>query len=192
MDFIPLIRMKNRKIYLKKEMNEVSLKEFLKMLEGKKKLYILDLDGIERDKPNLCTFQRLSSSVDLWVDFGPRDVGDVVDATMAGATDITLRKNLFPKLDISKIKEIAENNIHTNIDLYGDSTIKGFDGIVNFNSRSEIEKNFDYTEQLKRIGQEGKLYSYESELSNLSYWKYFGVSGLLIDIDKIEVFKNAV
>ena len=87
-----MIYIKSRKIRIGRNSDSMSLKDFLKLTEDKKKIYIFDMDGLEKDKPNLCTYQRLSSFVELWVDNGPRNIGDVVDSTMAGATDITLRK----------------------------------------------------------------------------------------------------
>jgi uncharacterized protein related to proFAR isomerase len=192
MDLIPLIHMKNRKIHLEKNGDPISLREFSQIVEENIKLYILDLDGIEKDKPNLCTYQRISSSHDLWVDFGPRDLGDVVDATMAGATDITLRKNLCPQLHITDIKEITENKIYANIDFTESISFENEDGLVNFNSREETERNYKYGSYLKRIGVNNKIYSYESELKNRSYWDHFNVKGLLVDLNKIKEFKNAV
>lgn len=192
MDLIPLIHMKNRKIHLEKTQSPVTMKEFLKKVEGETRIYIFDLDGIEKDKPNLCTYQRLSGSHELWVDFGPRNLGDVVDATMAGATDITLRKNLCPKLSVFEIKEITENKIYANIDFNEDLSIQDADGFVNFYSRQEIEASFKYGSLLKEMTPKSKIYSYETDLKNLPYWKYFGVVGLFVDLDKIKELKNAI
>lgn len=192
MDLIPLIYMKNRKIHLEKDGESISSKEFSNLIEDNSKIYILDLDGIEKDKPNLCTFQRFSSLYELWVDFGPRDLGDVVDATMSGVTDITLRKNLYPQLNIADIKEITENKVYTNIDFKDDITSEEADGLVNFNSREDTEKDFNYRSSLKKLGENNRIYSYESKLQNQTYWKYFEIDGLLVDLGKIKEFKNAI
>ena len=87
MEIIPLIRMEKRKI-----LDDALSDNVLEQIDEEQIIYILDMDGIEKDKPNLCIYQRLSKSHDLRIDNGPRNLGDVVDATMAGATDITLRK----------------------------------------------------------------------------------------------------
>jgi len=192
MDLIPLIRMKNRNIYPGQSQDPLSFEEFLKKIDEDTKIYILDLDGIEKDKPNLCTYQRLSSSHDLWVDNGPRNLGDIVDAVTAGATDITLRINLCQKLNISDIKEISEDKIYTNIDFTEDLSFYDTDGLVNFNTREEIETNFKYGEFFKKITIKNKIYSYESDLNNISYWKHFGVEGLLVDLNEFKEFKNAL
>jgi hypothetical protein len=190
MDLIPLIYMKNRKIHAEKTRSSVSLEEFLKQVDEEMKIYILDLDGIEKDKPNLCTYQRLSGAHDLWVDNGPRNLGDIVDATMAGATDITLRKNLCPNLYVSDIREIYENKIYANIDFAEDLSFYDADGLVNFNSREEIASNFKYSDLFKRTILKNKIYSYESDLKNRSYWECCGVEGLLVDVNKLKEFKN--
>ena len=192
MEIVPLIYVKNRKIHVEKTSSPVSLDGFLKQVDEEMKIYILDLDGIEKDKPNLCTYQRLSSSCDLWVDFGPRNLGDIVDATMAGATNITLRKNLWPQLFISDIKEITENKIYANIDFAEDLSFYDADGLVNFNSREEIERNFKYCDFFKRMTTKSKTYSYETDLKNRTYWERFSIEGLLVDINKLKEFKNAL
>jgi len=184
--------MKNRNIYPGQSQDPLSFKEFLKKIDEDTKIYILDLDGIEKDKPNLCTYQRLSSSHDLWVDNGPRNLGDIVDAVTAGATDITLRINLIHKLNISDIKEISEDKIYTNIDFTEDLSFFDTDGLVNFNTREEIETNFKYGEFFKKMILKSKIYSYESDLDNISYWKHFGIEGLLVDLNKLKEFKNAL
>lgn len=184
--------MKNRKIHLEKDGETVSFQEFSKIMEGKQKIYILDLDGIEEDKPNLCIYQKLVNFPEVWVDFGPRDIGDVVHATTAGATDMTIRRNLCPRLNLSEVKEITENKIYVNVGLNTDLSFENVDGIINFNSREETEKEYDYREFLKKTGLQSKIYSYESELKNRAYWEYFNVEGLLVDLNKIKEFEDAV
>jgi len=191
MELISLIYIKDRKI-IEKTQKPVPAKEFLKQVDEEKKLYIFDLDGIEKDKPNLCTYQRLSGSIDLWVDSGPRNLGDIVDATMAGATDITLRRDLCPQLHVSEIKEITENKIYENIDFVESLPLPDIDGLVNFNGRDEIENNFKYNDFLKKRGSIYNIYSHEWDLKNLSYWKYFNLKGLLVDLNKMKEFKNAL
>jgi len=192
MKFIPLIYMNDRKIYPGKTSDPISIIDFLKQAEKIKKIYILDLDGVEQDKPNLCTYQRLAGQIDFWVDSGPRDKGDVVDATMSGATDITLRKKLCPNLQVSEIKEISENKIYEKIDFNEEPPFNDIDGFVNFNRKEEIEGTFEYRDKLKKKSANNSIYSYENELKNLNYWKHFNVEGLLVDFNKVKEFKNAL
>jgi uncharacterized protein related to proFAR isomerase len=191
MEIIPLITLKKRKI-----MEDTSSGDVLKKIKDDSILYILDLDGIEKDNPNLCTFQRLSPLYELWVDFGPRDLGDVVDAFMAGATTITIRNRLCPQLSVSHIREISENKVYANIDLENinmlnidDLFFYDSDGLVNLNNKAIIDQEFRYSDYLNNLKRKNKLYSYDSNPENLSFWKQYGTEGLLVNINKIEEFK---
>ena len=57
MEIIPLIRMEKRKI-----LDDALSDNVLEQIDEEQIIYILDMDGIEKDKPNLCTYQRLSKS----------------------------------------------------------------------------------------------------------------------------------
>lgn len=194
MEIIPLITLKKRRIlgYPKS-----FLKDILKEIKEDEKLYILDLDGIEKDKPNFCTYQRMSSSCDMWVDFCPKNLGDVVDAVMAGANAITLRKSIWSNIKLSDIKDITENKIFTKIDFenkgkydFTDTDKQQLDGLVNFYSKEEIESSFQNCDYFKTTAKIKPTFTYESNLKNISYWKGFGVKGLIVDFDKLEEFKK--
>lgn len=200
MEIIPLIRMENRKPLLENKGREASIDELLGKLNKDSNIYFLDVDGLEKDKPNLCTYQKISSHYNMWIDAGPRVLGDVVDAVMAGATSITVRQNLWPKLDIEKIKEFTENEIYVGIDFKDRINHKldiflpyGIDGIVLLNEREEIEKDFKIADSVKSLvsrSMQYKLYVCESNPENIYYWEKRGAVGLLVDVNKIERFKN--
>jgi len=194
MEIIPLIKLNKRKII---DEDESSSDNIFEQIDEEQLLYILDLDGIEKDKPNLCTYQKLSKSYELWIDNGPRNLGDVVDAFMAGATRITIRKDLCLQLDIPSIREITENKIYININLEDQKThvsedmfYHEIDGLVNFNDREKIRLDFRYSDFLKQFSIKNKIYSYESDPLNVSYWKNYGVEGLLVEIKKLQEFKK--
>lgn len=188
MEITPLITMKNRKI--------LDSEEKIDQINEERILYIYDIDGIEKDKPNLCTFQRLSKTREIWVDTGPRDLGDIVDAFFAGANAITIRKHLFPKIDISKIREISENKIFASIDFDQKTTdfvYNNFEGLINFTNREKIEQNFKYGDLLKQHTNKNiVVFTYDSDIGNVNYWKRFGINKFLVDLDKFEEFKNAL
>ena len=194
MEIIPLIKLKKRKII---DTNSSLTDNILEQIDEEQVIYILDIDGIEKDKPNLCTYQRLSKSHALWVDNGPRNLGDVVDAFMAGATRITIRKDLCLRLDIPNIREITENKIYININLENQKTYihedlfyHEADGLVNFNNREKIRLDFRYSDFLKQFITKNKIYSYESNSRNIFYWKNYGMDGLLVEIKKLQEFKK--
>lgn len=179
-----------------KYLENVSLNELLERFKGDK-LYILDHDGIEKNKPNLCLYQKLSKHHELWVDAGIQVLGDVVDSVIAGASSITIRRNLWRDADISGIKEIFENKIYAEVALkkYDSqraitSLVYDVDGLVVFDKKNQIEGDFKSAERLKGICKRYETYAYELKKKNVSYWKKLGVTGLLIDIEKVEEFKR--
>jgi len=187
MEVIPLIKMKDRKTADKKI---VLSYDILKEFDENQIIYILDHDGIKKNKPNLCTFQKVSKNHYIWVDTGPRNIGDVVDAFMAGATAITIREELFKKLDVASIREITENSIYLNIDFEKPQYTHGFDGFTIFKEKEEIESSIDHVNLVKKLTLKNKIYSYETNPLNLSYWKKYNAAGLLVDVHKYQEFKQ--
>ena len=190
MDLVPVIYIENKEIKTSKTSECVSLKNFLKENKNNKKIYILDIDGIKQDKPNLCTYQRLAGFYDLWVDNGPRNIGDIVDTTLAGATNITLRKKLLSHLTILDIREITENKIFFKVDIHNAKQLYDSDGIVIFNKKENIELDFKLKEFFKNMIQKTEIYLYEPNLENQKFWKKLGASGLLVDLENIKDLKN--
>jgi len=192
MELIPTITMKKREILNQKEETD----KIFNQLKEEDLIYILDLDGLEKDKPNLCTFQRLSKKYKLWLDYGPRTHGDVVDAFMAGAERVTIRNKLGPKINIIKLREITENQIYTDINLEKQNNqadkifYKEADGLINLYNKEKMELNNKYYEIINKYKTIKPIYSYEKQATNIQYWKNLGIKGLLIDINKIEEFKK--
>ena len=195
MELIPLITLEKRKI-IETNQKTTDTKEINQVNEDEK-IYVLDKDGIVKDKPNLCLFQSASGSYGLWVDSGPVDLGDVVDSFMAGATAITIRKNMWNNLDIENIREITENEIFFEIDLRDIDEINNkihliekADGIVLFNEKKLIELDSKYTNFLKQLCNKIKIYAYETNSENIFYWENKGITGLLVNIKKIKEFRT--
>jgi len=194
MEIIPLITLEKRRI-LETNQKTTETKEIDQINEDEK-IYILDKDGIEKDKPNLCLFQKTSNSYSLWIDSGPIELGDIVDSFMAGASAITIRKNLWKKLDLKKIREISENEVFIQIDLQDDEINKNLhvfekaDGLVIFNDRKFIESDSKYASILRKISEMNKTYVYESNSENIFYWQNKGLKGLLVDMKKLGEFRN--
>ncbi len=190
MEIIPLVRLKKRKI-LGIDGNIMSLDELKTFVDKDDTIYFYDLDGIEKDRPNLCIYQRFSNLHNMWIDSGPRNLGDVVDEVMAGATSITLRTKMWPELHVSSIKEITEckifmelNAASQEISSFNFSLFPDVDGFVIFITKDQIERDFKVGGFLKDLCLKRRIYVYESDLKNNSYWKTLGVSGLIADIDK--------
>jgi len=188
MEIIPVLTLEERI-----GTNEQSkLEESLSNFSNDKTIYILDLHGINKDKPNLCVYQKLSRDFDLWIDSGPRNLGDVVDIFLAGASAVTLRESAWPNINIPGIREVSENKIYLDINSKNIDSLNFYDvdGLVNFKTRHEIEGDFKLSYSLKNISLKTNVYSYETNIKNISYWKSQGINNLLIDIDKIGEFKK--
>ena len=191
MDIIPLIYIKNRKLRGAIEGKMLLINELPEQSDAGK-LYVKDIDGIERDEPNLDIYQKLSEKHDLWVDAGPRMFGDVVDIIMAGATSITLRKNLFPTEEISNIKEVTETAIYINTDLKDEkqdmaSAIShSVDGLVISCDGKQIEDDFKISELFRTMCNKYKVYVAELDEKNISYWTNIGVAGVLLDLETMK------
>lgn len=188
MDIIPLIKLRNRKI-----LNH-SLEKILtnKNLEKEKPLYLLDYDGIEHNKPNICIYQKLSKHFDLWVDNAVKNLGDVVDSFMSGAKSIVIRLDKYPKFNPVSIKDISENKIFLNITNFSDIRIfdsynEKIDGFVSLMHREDVENNFKYLKVVNEVGK--KLYNYEENPANISFWNDKEIKGLLVAVEKIKRFK---
>ena len=197
MEIVPLIKMHKRKILSDEPLNE---KDIIEKIGENSLLYILDVDGIEKDKPNLCTFQKLSKKFDLWLDFGPRNLGDVVDAFMAGATRVTIRRDFCKQIKVNSIREITENEIYAHINLESEKKIvenalfyNDVDGLVNFNEKGKLELEYTYGNLLKNQSSKNKVYTHEQDPLNIHFWKKYNIESFLVDIKSIKEFgKNGI
>ncbi len=54
-------------------------------------IYLVDLDGLTKNRPQVGLVQDLSGRVHTWADSGPREPEDTMDQLMAGAEQVTVR-----------------------------------------------------------------------------------------------------
>jgi hypothetical protein len=188
--------MKHRKIYAAKEGGHISLDEALEHVDKDEMLYIQDIDGIENNRPNLCTFPKLSEHRDIWVDTGPRVLGDIVDIVMTGASRITIRKNLFRMDEYPSIKEIAESLLFIHIDTQQNSEsdkellfLPGVNGFVMSNEKSKIERDYRAFELIKMMVNKYNVYVATPNSAHLNFWKDKGITGILLDIENMKQVK---
>ena len=188
MEIIPVLTLDKR--IDTKEQSELA--DRLEGIESDKTVYVLDLHGINKDKPNLCVYQRLSRDFDLWIDSGPRNLGDVVDNFLAGASAVTLRDNTWKNINIPGIREVSENKIYLDLNskIIDGLNYYDIDGLVNFKQRNDVEKDADFSYSLKKISVKNNIFSYETDIKNLTYWKALGINKLLVDFDKLEEFER--
>lgn len=188
MKIIPLITIKKGEILIS-DFNK-KIKDTLDKYKDKI-LYLYDLDGINRNKPNLCLFQKLSKTHELWVDAGPRSIGDIVDTIVSGASKITIRLDLFELSDISSINEILENEIYLSIidknNLKNNSITKNLDILKLVNDKIIYKIENKYKNLLDFLDEESYIYiSSKNDIKKIKT----NISGYIIDIEKIEEYKN--
>ena len=197
MKIIPLVYFQKKKLYAEKDGDPIKLTTLFETIEKDIELYVYDIDGVKKDKPNLCTYPKLSEHCKIWVDHGPRALGDVVDAIMAGATGITLRRQLWPKLEIPSINEITESNIYEMLDPQNitdktssfSASIYVYGYIVS-SYKDRFKRNFIYDEAIKNICKRFNVTIIESDETFFPFWKNIGVSTLLIELNTWKKVKH--
>jgi hypothetical protein len=99
-------------------------------------------------------------------------------------------------VNIKSIREISENKIFANIEIYeerkfyDDFFFEDVNGMVNFHSREDVQQNEKLYDILKKFSIKNKIYIYESDFQNIEYWNAFNPEGYLVDILKYEEFKK--
>jgi hypothetical protein len=116
---------------------------------------------------------------------------------MAGATSITLRKNLWPKVDVSSIREITESNVYEMLDpqnhtdqISSFSLSSDVDGFVISSDKDKFKRDFMYDEAIKNICKKSNVMVIESDETFFPYWKNIGVSALLIELNTWKKVKH--
>lgn len=56
------------------------------LLARYQRLYVIDLDGVKSRRPQFEYLQEISQGKEMWVDAGPRNVDEVMDVIVAGAS----------------------------------------------------------------------------------------------------------
>jgi len=193
MEVIPLITIKKHKLYINNNEKPITHQELQNHLKDQTEIYFLDLDGINKDKPNLCTFQKLSPRYDIWVDAGPRTIGDVVDLLMAGCTRMTIKNSLIKKEDLLKIKDLTENKIYLSLDpseKYSSALPQGIEGYVAISQGSSIDKNFELRDMYKTATYSNTVYAVEPNIENLPFWEKLNIKGIIVNIKQIDKVKE--
>jgi hypothetical protein len=184
MNIIPLVSLKNTKLFDGKEGNSLSLVDISTRVEKDSLLYVLDLDGIERNNPNLELYQRLAEHCVLWIDNGPRRIDDVMDTIISGATNITLREDLWPALDMPDVQELTDDEIYLDMSRQHQEqktlqhSYNGDIGIILFNEDT-LYGSFSKERTVHQ-----KIYLYASSLEKTNLWSEQGITGIIIDLNK--------
>jgi hypothetical protein len=192
MNIVPLISIRNGKLLDGKDGNLISLDDLFKRVEKDSMLYVLDYDGLEHNNPNLELYQRLTEHNVLWIDDGPRRLDDVMDTIMSGATNITLREDLWPEMDLPGVFELTDDEVYITIDTTQRQQPVLFPslpqdlGAVIFGQEPHSNEDFTSASLLKDLAGKHKIYLYMTTQTTLASWEERGIVGLLLDLNKTE------
>jgi len=116
-EIIPLLLLKGRTI-LFREYSKKVLTELSKNLRkrGFEKLYVMDIDGIEKNKPQLDIIQRLADDFTIYYEAGPRRGANIVDVVIAGAEMAYMNTASMVSLHDLKIALSYTENVGLKID----------------------------------------------------------------------------
>jgi hypothetical protein len=184
MNIVPLISIKKGRLFDGREGTVLSLEDLFRRVEKDTLLYVLDFDGIEHINPNLELYQKLTEHCILWIDEGPRRIDDVMDTIMAGATNITLRKDLWPNLDMPSVQDLTDDKIYIDmsVEYQEHKTLQHFYsgdiGIILFNEETM------YGRFSRDITEKQKIFLYANSLEKVPFWGEQGITGILLDLKK--------
>ena len=195
MEIIPCISLKKGTIWAEEEKHTLTIEELKTLIEADKKLYVVDYDGIDENEPNIELLQELSEEYILWVDTGPRNIEDLVDAVITGASMVTLDDTIWPNIDVPAVKDVVEDEVYIALDFtktslkdLNPSVFFGIEGIIILNSREEIEADFTTGSLIKDLAKTHKIYAFETLPENKPFWEEKGIIGLLVDLDYYKEF----
>ena len=190
MNIVPLISIRKGRILDGKDGDLISIDDLFKQVEKDTMLYVFDLDGIEHNNPSLDLYQKLTEHFLLWTDDGPRRLDDVMDTIMAGATNITLREELWPEMDLPGVFEITDDEVYIGIkSTYSQQSLTSLVsqqniGVVVFSQAPQINDDFISTSFLKNLALKHKIYLYTVSQNVLPPLEGNYITGILIDLNK--------
>jgi len=141
METIPLVYIKGGKVIEgKKRFN--AIKKLNELKKSYKMVYVLDLDGVNRNRPNLDIYSKFSHKPFLWIDSLPRHLEDVMDIVITGAERITIG-DIMGDEELKEIRDMCDVEIF----IRGDDGKKaaekarkfGFDGVVLVSSKEKVD-----------------------------------------------------
>ncbi|MFO8078507.1 MAG: hypothetical protein R6U21_07705 [Thermoplasmatota archaeon] len=189
MDVIPIIHLKHQILFKKKE--TASVRALLDK-HSLSSVYLYDEQGILKNHPQVDFYQKLSKVYELWVDAGPREVGDIVDIVFSGAKKIVLRPSSWVETDVKTIRDLTDHQLFCHYDI--DVTQReenmryplpdyDFDGIIVFVHGDWKKRRFATEEKIKNLAKKNHAFVYTSDYQDQSFWKSVGFKGILVDID---------
>jgi hypothetical protein len=114
------------------------------LTEKYRRLYVVDLQGVERDLPQLDYLQEITRGADVWVDAGTPTADGVIDIIVAGASRAVVSTSHFPGAsDLERAFRLT-NDLVLEVEIAPTGVIAG---AVNWGERVER-----VVEEARRVG----------------------------------------
>lgn len=111
-DGYPVVVEDDRYEVLRSEGEIVAFEELMSLLADYERLYFVDINGIERDHPQMDLIARLSTRRELWVDCGVRDMNTLLDLYVSGADRVVVStKSMIDLAFIGEAVEISDRMV---------------------------------------------------------------------------------
>ena len=143
---------------------EITLPAFVEMYLGEyKTVCVIDIDGIERGRPQLGQVGLISRDKNVWYDPGVRDAGDMADAFMAGAGRVIVGTKTLRSRDVLAECQETSADFVLGLDFAGgrilsrDATISQTDPLLFLESMREAGVRRVLFTQLGRVRPEARM-----------------------------------
>lgn len=76
------------------------------------KVFVLDLNGLEKNKPQISVIKAMAGSADIWLDAGARSAEALIDMLVSGAESVVLNlKHIKSEAELSEANEMLDSLI---------------------------------------------------------------------------------
>jgi phosphoribosylformimino-5-aminoimidazole carboxamide ribonucleotide (ProFAR) isomerase len=146
--------------------------------------YVIDINGLIKNRPQINIIQEMSKEKNLWVESGVRFAEDMMDVFMAGAEYAVLNSMLVGLDELKKICSLSQNlmlHIECKNDRVHQMDIEDFaDKAKEVGIKKFVMESRDYW-LIKKLAKNAEMYIFakKDEIKKLGD---AGVSGVLLDI----------
>jgi phosphoribosylformimino-5-aminoimidazole carboxamide ribonucleotide (ProFAR) isomerase len=108
---VPIIRILSGKVTDRDGINLISnsIDLIYDLKERYDNIYIVDVDGTKRNKPQLKLVQKLGDEINIWLDGGVRHTENVVDYLIAGALKVVIDLQNFSLNELKRTCSLTDN-----------------------------------------------------------------------------------
>jgi len=184
---VPFVVLEGKKIFSSFKGSLITAKELAQNSEKDSMLYLLDLDGINNDRPNYELYQVLAEWFSLWIDMGPRVSGDVVDDVFAGAERVTVRPELFYNIDIDIVRQMTDCPVFQYLEDESLAALPHSEGFILPNTN---DKGFKKDTLISQLSMNRPVFVILDDATEIGHLKDLGCSGVLVEWEKKESFEG--